>query len=205
MKKRFSISILLIIGVIISQPCRATVVSYDITGLTPGDAYDNVSAVLKNFKKDLDPNKHIPDNLTAQLKKTQHRVEDALKPFGYFNAGVVVASKIKASENSIALTIGIKPGPVTRLTKASITVTGPGKTDPAFKAILQQYAPTINAPLNTKQYQELKKQLYNTAAQRGYFEAIMVKSQILIDQKNHQATMTLHFNSGNRYTIKNIL
>lgn len=69
MKKRFSISILLIIGVILSQPCRATVVSYDITGLTLGDAYDNVIAVLKNLKKDLDRDKHIPDNLTAQLKK----------------------------------------------------------------------------------------------------------------------------------------
>ena len=204
MKKRFSISILLIIGVILSQPCRATVVSYDITGLTPGDAYDNVIAVLKNLKKDLDPDKRIPDNLTAQLKKTQHRVEDALKPFGYFNADVVVGSQIKASENSIALTIGIRPGPVTRLTKASITVTGPGKTDPAFKAILQQYAPTINASLNTKQYQELKKQLYNTAAQRGYFEATMVNNQILIDQKAHQATISLQFNSGSRYTIKNI-
>ncbi len=201
MKRSLTISLILLCGIFFLSPSYALFVTYDLHGLKEGPASKNVEAVLKNFKKKLHNESTLTDTKAA-TQELDEQIQDALKPYGYFHAKAHTTSTF--SIDRLNLNIHITPGPVIHIKRVDIVIQGAAQHDPTFLRLQKRFTPAINAPLNTANYDTFKTQLYNLAAARGYFDAKMTKSQIIINRALLQATIIIHFNSGDRYRFNNI-
>ncbi|MAR83727.1 MAG: hypothetical protein CMF55_02930 [Legionellales bacterium] len=188
-------------GVLILSSSFALPVNYEFHGIQDGPAYKNVEAVLKNLKKKLHNKKTLTDTTTI-TDELDDRITEAVKPYGYFNAKVQTTATL--SNDTLNLSTNIHLGPIVRVKKVDIVIQGTAKNDPSFIALEKKFTPAINSPLNTANYDTLKTQLYNLAAAQGYFDATMTKSQIIINRPLLQATIIIHFNSGDRYRFNRI-
>ena len=188
-------------GVFILSPSFALPVNYELHGIKDGPAYKNVETVLKNLKKKLHNEKTLTDT-TAITDELDDRITEAVKPYGYFNAKVQTTATL--SNDALSLNTNIHLGPIVRVKTVDIVIQGAAKYDPSFIALKKKFTPAINSPLNTENYDTLKTQLYNLAAAKGYFDATMTKSQIIINRPLLQATIIIHFNSGDRYRFNKI-
>ncbi|MBV53762.1 MAG: hypothetical protein CL816_06885, partial [Coxiellaceae bacterium] len=200
MKRILTISITLLTA-LFWAPSYALSITYEIHGLKEGPDYENVTAVLKNLKAKFHDDTNI-QNTQLMIKRTNEQINAALKPYGYFEAKT--DTRLTTVEDGVHLRIKISPGPAIQVSAVDIQIRGDAKHDPEFEQLIRKLSPKVNHQLNTTDYDNLKKQLYNLSAMRGYFEASMTKSKIIINQPQHQASIIIHFNSGQRYRFNNI-
>jgi len=89
---------------------------------------------------------------------------------------------------------------------ASVEISGEGADDPEFAQIQNFAEQTIRSGqvLDQQLYENIKRNIQSTAAQRGFFDAEFVAQEILVDLESYTADVTLHFNTGDRYRIGEI-
>ena len=81
-----------------------------------------------------------------------------------------------------------------------VRVDGPGESDPLFQRILRQAAAAAPAQrLNHKSYEDIKGDLQRTAATYGYFDAKLIRNELVVDPPNHKANIALEMDTGERY------
>lgn len=173
----------------------STTLRYDIKGLSP-DLLKNARARLDDYIRSYGNNLN-----QAQLYNIYHNapkeLEHAVEPFGYFSA--TVNKQLNRSASRWLMHFNVKPGPQTMLTKVSVVIEGEGKTDATFEKAVQDFPLKTGDPLNTVKYQQGKQKLLNLAATRGYFAANLITSKILINRKQHQASINIIYQTGPRY------
>src|ERR1700722_7657104 len=157
----------------------------------------NVLAYLsfERYKKRTDLSGDTIERLHSRVER---EVQSALKPFGYYEPKV--DSDVKdLGHGEWKITIDINPGPPVLVDNIDVKVDGPGATDPLFERI------TANPPLHAGErlshstYEAIKSDLQRTAATYGYLDAKLTRNELVVDPKNHKATIALEMETGERY------
>ncbi|KGI83726.1 membrane protein, partial [Exiguobacterium mexicanum] len=73
------------------------------------------------------------------------------------------------------------------------------KTDPDYEKMVKKYTPKLGIIQNDGEYEDFKGRFSSLAIRKGYFDAMMEKSQLGISLDHHAAYWDFDFNSGERY------
>ena len=157
----------------------------------------NVLAYLsfERYKKRTDLS---PDTIERLHNLVEREVQSALKPFGYYEPSV--ESDVKdAGHGEWRVTVDINPGPPVLIDKVDLKIDGPGATDPLFQRITRKSPLHSGDRLNHATYESVKTDLQRTAATYGYLDAKLVHNELVVDPKNHKASIALEMETGVRY------
>lgn len=161
-----------------------------------GEVLANIVERSKNYQQEAPPLANQEDVQTLN-EQTLIEIKDALAAYGFFKA--TIQTKITQRGHSYRLDYFINPGPLLRITKLDLRVSGEGLKDDDFQELLANFPLHEGDVVRSKYYQDAKSLLLDLAAQRGYFAAKMIKSNILIDLHKYQATVIIYFDTGPRY------
>jgi len=137
-------------------------------------------------------------------RNAPEQIAEALRPYGYYRS--TVESRLSDLGTKWQAVYRIKPGDRVRVKTASVEISGEGADDPEFAQIQNFAEQTIRSGqvLDQQLYENIKRNIQSTAAQRGFFDAEFVAQEILVDLESYTADVTLHFNTGDRYRIGEI-
>ena len=150
--------------------------------------------------------KEIPSvsRMRYMHRNAPEQIAAALRPYGYYRS--TVDSRLSDLGSKWQAVYRIKPGDRVPVKNASVKITGPGADDPEF-AGLQNFADQAirsGQILDQQLYENIKRSIQSTAAQRGFFDAEFLAQEIVVDLESYTADVTLHFNTGDRYRIGEI-
>ncbi|MCW8418304.1 BamA/TamA family outer membrane protein [Fluoribacter dumoffii] len=150
--------------------------------------------VEANVEKRLDELQKIKPLAQFTLEELQEQVIQAVQPFGYFKA------KAKLYRlNAQQLSVRIHPGPQIKISRINIEIMGEGSHNALLRKAIKNVPLTQGMPLFTEQYEQTKLKLLDTAETQGYLHARFTKSEILIDEENYTAEITLILETGPLY------
>jgi translocation and assembly module TamA len=95
--------------------------------------------------------------------------------------------------------IDVKPGRPVLVAHIDVRVAGPGETDPLFQRILTHLPLHSGDRLNQAQYEAIKTELQRTAATYGYFDARLIRNELVVDPPKYSANIGLELDTGERY------
>jgi translocation and assembly module TamA len=172
------------------------IIIVDIQGVE-GELLDNVRGNLTLAQ----PQKHLsPTRLKLLYKQSPQQIEKALQPFGFYNPEITTnLIQIPDKENTWQATFQINVGEPILWDQIDIQITGDALEDEAFQKWQQDLPFSSGETFLHAEYETAKKQLLQLAEDRGYFQANLITHQVQVDEKEKQANLTLHFNSGRRY------
>lgn len=143
------------------------------------------------------------DDLDAALverlqERAEREVAAAMRPFGYYEPRISTEVSQLSARNWRAV-IRVEPGRRVVLEAVDLVIEGPGASDPVFVAIQRSTALRPGQPLRHADYDGTKNALLRTAANHGYLDARLTRSELRVDPPAHTASATLHLLTGQRY------
>lgn len=151
-------------------------------------------ALEKNVELYLDTLPAIESHQFPQFRlKIIETTQKALQALGYYDP------KIELHLDSSELIIQVEAGSPVKLRKVDIQLLGDASKDKAFKRLLKQEAPRPGEILNQGHYEDFKRALDTQAQARGYFDAKMEVSRVLVYPDRLIADVEIRFKSGVRY------
>jgi translocation and assembly module TamA len=138
------------------------------------------------------------DAIERLHNRVEREVAAALKPFGYYEPKSHAELRDLGSGNW-RVVIDIDPGEPVLMDKVDVRVTGPGAKDPLFERITSNLPLRPGKRLNHAAYEKIKGDLQRTAANYGYLDAKLLKSELRIDPEHHKADAILEMETGARY------
>lgn len=172
-----------------------------------GELLTNVEHHVRLVKRLRD--KKAAPLLDGERRRLESRVsfeiKQALEPFGYYNA-TVRESKINTQNNkgefkyqySITLNQAVKVAAV------ELRFNEEAMQQAEFTHWQARFPLEQGMLLNQARYDSAKKQLMANAIRLGYFDAQYTQSTIVINEARTSAKISLHFNSGKRYSISDV-
>ncbi|MGO9802243.1 MAG: autotransporter assembly complex protein TamA [Steroidobacteraceae bacterium] len=139
-----------------------------------------------------------PDMMERLHNRVEREVQEALRPFGYYEPQVS-STVTDLGKGEWRVVVDIKPGRPVLVGSIVVKVTGPGERDPLFKRILAHPLLKSGERLNQAAYEALKGDLQRTAATYGYFDAKLIRNELLVDPPNYSASIALEMQTGERY------
>jgi translocation and assembly module TamA len=147
--------------------------------------------VLANVEKRLSSLEQLKPLYEISQNELYNQVIQAIQPFGFFHAQVNI-DKV----NNHKIVINIQPGPQIHITHLTIELKGEGLKNPLLLKTAQQLPLHEGDPLFTDIYTKAKQTLINSAENLGYLHGNFQKAEILIDENNNTARITLIFDTG---------
>jgi translocation and assembly module TamA len=146
--------------------------------------------------------KHTTDLSADTIERLHNRVErevqSALRPFGYYEPKVH-SQLSDLGRGDWRVTIDIDPGDPVLVDRVDVQIHGSGETDPLFTKITSNLPVHQGDRLNHATYDNLKGDLQRTAATYGYLDAKLTRNELVVDPKNHKASIGLELQTGERY------
>jgi translocation and assembly module TamA len=137
------------------------------------------------------------DTVERLHERVEREVQAALRPFGYYDPKVD-STVTDLGHDDWRVVVGIDPGKPVLIEHIDVRVDGPGESDPQFQRILAR-APHAGDRLNHAEYEAIKTDMQRTAATYGYFDAKMLRTELVVDPPNHVANIALELDTGERY------
>lgn len=137
------------------------------------------------------------DTVERLHERVEREVQAALRPFGYYEPKVD-STVTDLGHEDWRVVVNITPGEPVLIEHIDVRVDGPGEADPQFQRILR-HLPSAGTRLNHADYEAIKTELQRTATTYGYFDAKMVRNELVVDPPNHKANIALELDSGERY------
>jgi translocation and assembly module TamA len=126
------------------------------------------------------------------------KVQEALEPFGYYDAKVGTILE-KPAENEYRIMVGVYPGTPVRVTDISVRVIGPGAGEVALQRIANSFRLRKGDILVHSSYERGKGRLQSKARELGYLDAAFPVHEILVSRSDASARITLELNTGPQY------
>lgn len=184
-------------AVTVTQAAAKKQLKVEVHGIT-GQLKDNVMAFLQIAQQaKSDKALPSPSRLRFLNQQAQQEIQHALQPFGYYKP--TIDSSLQQTSTGWKAVYTIQHGPALPIGKTDIRLLGPGKNDSALQKIIADTPIKQGRTLDQRAYDKLKSALQSAATERGYFDAHMVVSRIVVDLQSYQATVILHFDTGERY------
>ncbi len=178
---------------------RSLVVEVEgLNGDLPDELADNIRAFLAIERISGQP-APMASRLQYLHRQAPDQIRIALQPFGYYQPQIE-AELIDQTDTWLAR-YKVDPGKQVLLDKINVAIQGEAETDPQFLNTLSELALAPGQALRHADYEALKSRLQSLAAERGYYEAVFTRQQLLIYPERGQADIELILDSGPRYRI----
>ena len=162
----------------------------------PVDVADNIRAHLTGLQSaGLTPSQ-------TDRARVEKAVLTAMRALGYYRPTLTLTTK-KAVNGKVPLQIAVTPDQPITIAETAVRITGEAQNDPAFTRHLESL-PAQGTRLNHGTYDSFKLGLSNLAAQKGYFDAEFVKSQLGVALNRREAFWDIDFASGPRYRFGDV-
>lgn len=160
----------------------------------------NVLAYL-SFERYKNSKELTPEFVERLQERSEREVRSALRPFGYYEPTVTskVERESRATEQDYKVTIDVRPGEPVVVDNVYVRVTGPGANDDNFTKLTSNPPIRKGQRLNHSNYEALKGGLLRAAANYGYLDARMVRSEMRVDPASRVADIDISFETGERY------
>ena len=163
---------------------------------------ENVKAYLGLYKKRKDP--RLTELWIKRLhKRATEDIQQALQPFGYYNAAVE-GTLVKNPDGKWLATYKITPGPQVKISQVDLKWLGEGADEPELQKALEAFPLKKGSVLDHQVYEEAKRALLDAADILGYPDVDPKEAKILVDPKANQARIVLHIDTGIKYHIAEI-
>lgn len=161
-----------------------------------GQAFANAYGILKN-QQALLIYPLSPAEIQRFATTAPNEIEKAIQPYGFFKP--LIRTTVDKKEQVWTTHFIVHPGPQMLVRHLDFEIMGPGKSDSFFVKLVQNFPIKMNEPLNIDRYNEAKDTLFKIASARGYFDAKITVSRVIIDLNTYQAHIIIHFFTGDRY------
>jgi translocation and assembly module TamA len=160
----------------------------------------NVLAYL-SFERYKNSKELSQDFVERLQERSEREVRGALRPFGFYEPTVKsqVEHDGRNGEQDYKVTINVTPGEPVVVDNVYVRVTGPGAADPVFTNVTGNPPIRKGQRLNHSNYEALKGGLLRAAANYGYLDARMERSEMRVDPASHVADIDIAFETGERY------
>lgn len=187
----FILSLLVLPPAVLAAPT----LTFQVNGLDE-TTLKNVDTNLKGFQGLL---KYplTKEEIFNFYKNAPEKINEAIQPYGYFKA-TISSHLINNNGNYVAI-FNIDPGLAIPITDMTLDIHGDGADDPAFQKMVEEFPNNLSKTLNTDAFNKTKADLFEKASHRGYFNAVIKKSQIIVNLKNYTAQTHIIFDTGKRY------
>src|SRR5689334_8310136 len=196
---RFSLVTLLTLGIAWFATPALAGITVEVRGVDE-DIKLNVLAYL-SFERYKDSKELTKDFVERLQERSEREVRLALRPFGFYEPTVTsqVERECRSGEQDYKVTIDVTPGEPVVVDNVYVRVTGPGAEDKVFTNITGNPPIRKGQRLNHSRYEELKGGLLRAAANYGYLDARMVRSEMRVDPASHVADIDISLETGERY------
>ena len=178
------------------------VLTVNVQGIE-GELKENVEAFLQiiqladSLQNDSEQSWPSESRLRWLHAQAEQDIQEALQPFGYYRP--TIESQLESIPEGWLAAYTIDPGPAIKVAELDVRVTGAGANDAAFRRVLEDLPLQVGEVLEHPKYEDIKQKLQATATERGYFDARLPVSRILVDLEAYQAKIDLEMASGERY------
>jgi translocation and assembly module TamA len=133
---------------------------------------------------------------------SESEIRKALRALGYYQP--TIARQLEFTQECWRASFTIAPGARVRLAEVEVKIEGEAAEDPTFQALYADLPLKPGGFLHHGRYEELKQRLLNLAESQGYFDARLVKHELIVDPAQGLAWVRLYLESGRRYAIGRI-
>ncbi|MGL4861231.1 MAG: autotransporter assembly complex protein TamA, partial [Enterobacteriaceae bacterium] len=158
-----------------------------------GSAQQNVRLVLST----------ISDDEIVDVGRFQSRVDNAirkgLQAVGYYHPTITFTLKPATAGGKTLLVAHVDQGEPVTVAAVNITLQGEAEQDGEYQRLVRRAQRYVGKTLNHADYEGIKSALTQLAWQKGYFDAVMSKSQLGIVADENKAYWDIVFDSGRRY------
>ncbi|ETS32680.1 hypothetical protein BB987_08575 [Photorhabdus temperata] len=126
-------------------------------------------------------------------------IREGLRPLGYYEPIIEFTYQENKPPARSVLTAKVTAGEPVRIAGVNVVLDGGAKTDGDYAKLVKSKSPKKGTILNHGGYESFKGSLTGLAIRKGYFDAIMKKSQLGVAKERHEAFWDFNFNSGERY------
>ena len=137
---------------------------------------------------------------SAFIYSAKDNTYKALQSLGYYQAGIITV--VEKDPWQLILTITLNEPTI--INNINIQLSGEAKNDPAFIALMDNHVIQQGDKLHHGKYEALKSDLLSLALQRGYFNGVLIDSNITIKDAYRLADITISYDSGPRYRFGEI-
>jgi len=180
---------------------HAEQISVKISGVDNG-LHDNLmNAVSLAHQKDLE---HLTlARIKALFGRARNEIKTALEVRGYYQPHID-GNLSQPKESHWLASFKIDPGPQTRITALSLTITGAGKDDKELQNAAAAFPLKTGDPFKQAEYEQGKGHIEDIARQRGYFDAAWTTHTVKVNVGKGSADIDLRFDTGPRYRFGEI-
>lgn len=178
----------------VPAPLDATV-AVSVTGVS-ADIAATIRQYLRIYELDGQP-APAQFRLRFLVNRGEQQIRDALAPFGYYRPTIVSSLELIGDVWTVNYQVDL--GEQVRIGTVDIQILGDAQYDHAFTELLAKHPVTLGTLFSHSDYETLKSELRNLAAERGYYDAQFVQQRVNIELSNLTAAVILHFDSGTRY------
>lgn len=178
-----------------------TPLTVEISGLE-----ENLQTNVINFldiAKNKDNEELTPRWIQHLHKQAPQEIREALYPFGYYHT--TIEADLTEVEGKWVASYTIDAGKPTVVTKYNIRWTGEGASQPAFQKSIQNYINSSDGQVIHAKYEAAKSSFLNLALSKGYPQAKITKSEILVDLDTYNAELNLLMDTGPLYYFGDII
>jgi translocation and assembly module TamA len=144
-----------------------------------------------------------PDwRIKSTFAASEPEIRKAMRALGYYQP--VIHSQFEWTPQCWQASFTIEPRPRVRLSEVDVRIFGEATDDPKFRQLLAKLPLKPGDFLHHGRYEDLKNRLLNLAEQQGFFDARLVKHELIVDPAQNLAWIRLHLDSGRRYAIGRI-
>ena len=161
-----------------------------------GEALENVMQLLGIAQLPADG--EVSEARVRRLHaRAPEEIRQALAPFGYYR--VEVEPQLSRSGEGWLARYLVKPGTRVPIETLDVRLEGDARDDPVFRDLLGSLPLHVGDPLNHQEYERAKRALQKLAAERGYFDARLARSEVRVRLEPYTAAVHLVLDSGPRY------
>jgi translocation and assembly module TamA len=186
-----SVKILCVLLCLAVQPALALDVK--IKGIDNSEVEDNVSVMVSSLG--------VPkssSNMDEFKQRMLEKAQKAAQVYGFYHLQADIQPP-KGKDLTKTWNMHITLGPVTKIRRLSLKVTGEGEKEVGLQTLLSETQLKEESPLRHPDYQQLKNQLQSLALSLGYFDFSFERASIEVYQSLKAADVTVHVSSGKRY------
>ncbi|MDX1381872.1 MAG: POTRA domain-containing protein, partial [Xanthomonadales bacterium] len=139
-----------------------------------------------------------PQRIRDLADDAREQAAEALRPFGYYHAGVVTRLQETGTPGRWLLELDVQSGPPVRVDEVSLRINGEGREDPVLRQWLDDWPLPRGAVLDQRAWRAAKNQGLEVAGSQGYLQSGYPTRRIELDLPARTARIELVMNTGER-------
>lgn len=131
-------------------------------------------------------------------RQSVNEAREILRALGYYQPEISQSTSVD-DQGCRQVELNVSTGPATQIIDVEIVLQGAAQDDENFAELANNPPLTVGDQLNHGRYESYKSEFGRLAVRRGYYDAGFTTSEIRVDPDSSEASILLHYDSGERY------